>query len=70
MKYYISKWMDIYGYQLEFWGNLLDTKWKLEEKKQWLKCFRKKVEKQQQIKPKEKGSNSNKTEINVKIPTG
>ena len=34
MKYYISKWMDIYGYQLEFWGNLLDTKWKLEEKKQ------------------------------------
>lgn len=34
MKYYITKCMDICGNQLEFWGNLLDTKWKLEENKQ------------------------------------
>lgn len=65
------KMYNICGYQLEFWGNLLDTKWKLEKK--WLKCFPMKVEKQQQIKHKENRKKeviAIKTEINVKIPTG
>ena len=53
--------------------NVVFSTYKIQKEKlkiNQVKFYLLKVEKQQQIKPKEKGSNSNKTEINVKIPTG